>query len=546
MRHPLSNFRIARDFLDSPQDPSKTPTRGVWLIRAIACLMPACLPPAAANCPEPDNPLANDSDDDDEPLGEGDEAEDASTSPVELVVCHPQGVYAYTSESSEQAEGFACSLYDRAGINTLLTKDVEGVAYPSLSEALDNVSVEGTAEYIYIFDQPTLDWLSDSDKKALAAAFAAGSPVGLGGTDEAALTGALGLPEGHAGVLPDARTAHFVHRSNDAIEHLAVELPYYDTFAEVLGEVMDWEEEDRAANLRAEPRPEKSEPSAAYEPASGSSAGFGFGYVAADAMGSSAPWDRADLTLMSSTEVDSGWHYCKNYSYSGKVEDDDKDRGGYNLDFTFYYVTSSEVDDDMNRWLVVSELTSSMSEYYTNDSNKKKGYYMRNMALEATLNQYNGDIDEWSPSTTVDSSSTSSTIGATISKNGLTGSYSVTTSNTTQDVEIEVDGDLSNNDGVGGEDWVKWNVKFDRCGTNSSDTKLKDPAAAAQGLWSEQLALYTTNDDNGEGIHIQMVPYFRVEHCKCQTTSCPIRASTTYYPFGTSGTDFQVFTDTCS
>lgn len=113
-------------------------------------------------------------------------------------------------------------------------------------------------------------------------------------------------------------------------------------------------------------------------------------------------------------------------------------------------------------------------------------------------------------------------------------------------MEIEVGGDVSNNDGVDGQDYVDWQVKFSRCDTNSSDTKLKDPAAAAQGLWSEELALYTINDDNGEGVHINMVPSFRIEKCKCQTTKCPIRESTTYYPFGTDGTDFQVFTDTCS
>ncbi len=115
-------------------------------------------------------------------------------------------------------------------------------------------------------------------------------------------------------------------------------------------------------------------------------------------------------------------------------------------------------------------------------------------------------------------------------------------------MSIKVDGNLTNKDGVNGRDWVEWDVDFAKCGSNSADTKLKDPAQAAQGLWKEELALYTVNKDDNEGIKIYLRPSFQIQHCRCGSSSCPIRNTNTSYPWGdnnSSGKVFQVFADTC-
>lgn len=296
-----------------------TPTRALWLTCVPTCLALACLPPPAPTCPDADEVEGSSAAvDEDEAIRPDAEVEEADSSPIELVVCHPQGLYAYTTESAEQAESFACSVYDRAGLGALLEGDVAGVEYDSLSSALAAAEVEGAAEYIYIYDGSTLASLSEADKSALADAFEAGAPIGLGGAEEAALIGALGLPEGQAGVLPDARAAHFLHLHGDnkAIEHLAVALPHYDNFAEVLGEVMDWEERNRAEEHRSMLGSQASEAStpsaAAWEPSdTGSSLGPVLGYAAPSAIEASSLWEQVEEPLMSTATVESSWHYCK-------------------------------------------------------------------------------------------------------------------------------------------------------------------------------------------------------------------------------------------
>jgi len=263
------------------------------------------------------------------------------------------------------------------------------------------------------------------------------------------LASALGLPEGHAGVLPEARTAHFVHLDGNAVEHLAVELAYQASFGEVLSEVMDWEEDNQRGEIEGSDGGKSAR--AQLDTGPGSYAGAGYGAALSGATSNVLGLPLASLDA----SIESGWNYCKSYSYSGKINDGDSDKGGYNMAFKFYYVTKEEVEDDYDRWLVISELTSSMSDYYTEDGNKHKGWYMRKMDLKATIGQYTGDIDEWSPSTTVGSSSRTSTIGAGISSSGPDASYSVATTNSTEDVSIKVDGNVSNNDGVGGQDWVE-------------------------------------------------------------------------------------------
>ncbi len=169
---------------------------------------------------------------------------------------------------------------------------------------------------------------------------------------------------------------------------------------------------------------------------------------------------------------------------------------------------------------------------------------MRSMSLNAELGQFLGDIEEWSPTTTVGSTSKTTSIGGSINAAGASSgggiSWSASTTNSTEDVEVFVGGNTTNSDGVNGSDWVSWDVTFAKCQANNLGTKIKHPAAAAQGLWKEPMAIITVNDDLNEGTKFTLIPQFKIEHCRCGSGSCPIRKSSTYYPWGTAGRTFQV------
>lgn len=475
-----------------------------------------------------------------QPIGGDEEKEAASTAPLELIICHPKGVgdYVFRAASSSAASSeIVCSVFERSGVVALLERHVSGTEYPSLTAALSHQHVDGTVEYIYFYADSALKALSDQDRQVLAQAFEAGAVVGVGATDGAAMVSSLGLKAAHVAPTLGGLSSHFLHRTAGSTEHFVVDLANLSSFGELLGQMMDWEERNHQRSGSTGP--------SARTPGTPSPRLASLGAPASGLAG--VPW--VVLPATTSASVGNGWNYCKSYEYSGTVKNDDNNAaGGYNMKYSFYYLNKSDVDDGYNRWLVVGELISSMSKYYTNDSNKKKGWYMRSMGLNVELSEYLGDIIEWSPSTSVGSSSSSSTIGAGISASGPDVSYSVTTNNSTADVSIKVDGDLTNNDGVNGRDWVSWNVEFAACGTNSSDTKLKDPAAAAQGLWSEEFAFYTANKDDNEGIKVYLKPKFQVQHCRCGDTHCPIRNTSTTYLWGGSddpGQVFQVFADTC-